>query len=605
MINKPTKSQSSPSQIPRLWIFGFEALIACLILFPVATQWLLGNPWILNNEHLAPFDYVSQLISGKIAWAEVTHARIPSFWPDYAFASVALTLAGWRVKAFAFYWFLQFFSSVLGLSLLGVLLPGRRGVLLSGFSLAALVVLVYSSSQFRDLIFQSGIPARHGGSWLNFCILVLLFGFLNSSAISKGFFWFGRVLLLVLSMVGVFSNRLLLIQFVLPLGLLLLALLLLGRLKGLSSPKKSLYDCYGWILIGSLLGYLQYVLSFHQCSEMEPMSASMFSALLVLGQVSSDYLHSLPSLLLVFGSLIVAFGVVGLLRSRTRCVMDSSLGTSLVPALLLFVGLVVLSGVLAYFQLGLDLLNRAYWRYLIVPAYVCLFGVGLVLVSLLDVLPLGPFSLVQRGLRIQGSWGSVTLAAASFLLGVCTLSYVESVSNAYSGFYGRQDSWINSALEKVNLSGSLGFVADPPWESRRISIVSGGKVSALSVSSDGNPLIYPHSRLQFISREGAIDPMAPSPSQVVSPEWVLASPQDFERMRAFYGEPLNEIGCFDGKGCLYLFDPDKVNRNTSIFLSTWHSERYGCLTGRAEKMRAQIIGGIRKIPLIGPFFVGH
>ena len=203
-----------------------------MALLPVATQWLTQNPWVLNNEHLAPFDYVSLLLAGEIAWADVTHARIPSVWPDYAFAFASLVLAGWRVKAFVIYWFLQFFCSVFGLSCLGLLFQGRRGSLLSLFSLTGLVGLVYGSSQFRDLIFQSGIPARHGGSWLNFCALVLLFAFLVRPSISKSLLWIGRVVLFALVMVGVFSNRLLLIQFVLPLGLVLLCRLLLGRCKG-------------------------------------------------------------------------------------------------------------------------------------------------------------------------------------------------------------------------------------------------------------------------------------------------------------------------------------------------------------------------------------
>ena len=152
----------------------------------------------------------------------------------------------------------------------------------------------------------------------------------------------------------------------------------------------------------------------------------------------------------------------------------------------------------------------------------------------------------------------------------------------------------------------LGFVADPPWESRRLSLVSEGKIAALSGSSDGNPLIYPHSPRQFIVKGDLVDPMSPGPDQVLSPSWVLASPQDFDRMKAFYGDPLRVIGCFEDKGCLYLFDPAKVNQNTSVFLSTWHSDQYGCLKVRtlAEQFRSETINRIRKFPLLGPFFVG-
>ena len=603
-MNKATESRRPAVSISRLCFVVLAALLACLALLPVATQWLIGNPWILNNEHLAPFDYVSLLMAGEIAWADVTHARIPSVWPDYAFAFASLALAGWRVKAFVIYWFLQFFGSVCGLSCLGFLFPGRRGSRLSLFSLTGLVGLVYGSSQFRDLIFQSGIPARHGGSWLNFCALVLLFAFLVRNSTSKPLLWIGRVALFALVMVGVFSNRLLLIQFVLPLGLVFLCLLLLGRFKGAIFDGFSSLVLYGVVLLGSILGYLQYVLSFRQCSEMDVGSASGLSTLIEAYRAGQVLLS--PVLLFGLGSTFVLIGFVELVRGDSA---SSDLGRSAsmvdMNAMLLFVGFVVGFGALAYFQLDLDLVNRAYWRYLIVPAYASLVGASLVIVLLLERLSCGSLPWLERkmiGLEVLGRF---VVVSASLLWAGLVWASVGSVSESYISFYGSQDSWLRALLGRVGLTSKFGFVADPPWESRRLSLVSEGKIAALSVSSDGNPLIYPHSRQQFIAKGASVDPMSPGPDQVLSPSWVLASPQDFERMKAFYGEPLSVIGCFEGKGCLYRFDPARVNRNTSVFLSTWHSERYGCLNGPMEKIRSIVINGIRKFPLLGPLFVGR
>ena len=604
MVNKFTESPRPVGLISRLCFVVLAALLACLALLPVATQWLTQNSWILNNEHLAPFDYVSLLLAGEIAWADVTHARIPSVWPDYAFAFASLALVGWRVKAFVVYWFLQFFVSVFGLSCWGLLFPGRRGSLLSLFSLTGLVGLVYGSSQFRDLIFQSGIPARHGGSWLNFCALVLLFSFLVRPSISKSLLWVGRVVLFALVMVGVFSNRLLLIQFVLPLGLFFLCRLLLGRFKRVHLDRSSCLVSYGFVLLGSILGFLQYVLSFRQCSEMDVGSASAFSNL--MDAFRSGQSLSLPVLLFDLGSTFVLIGFVLLIRGQSL-VSDRGwrAGMADPPAILLFLGFVVGLGALAYFQLNLDLVNRAYWRYLIVPAYASLFGSGLVIVLLLEGMPCRSSSWLERKMiGLEGLARFAVLPASLLWVGLVWAS-VGSVSKSYVSVYGSQDAWLRSLLGRVGLTSKLGFAADPPWESRRLSLVSEGKIAALSVSSDGNPLIYPHSRQQFIAKAGLIDPMSPGPDQVTSPSWVLASPQDFERMKAFYGEPLHVIGCFQHKGCLYRFDPAKVNRNTSVFLSTWHSERYGCLKGRMEKIRSIIISGIRKFPLFGPVFVGR
>ena len=604
MVNKFTESPRPVGLISRLCFVVLAALLACLALLPVATQWLTQNSWILNNEHLAPFDYVSLLLAGEIAWADVTHARIPGVWPDYAFAFASLALVGWRVKAFVVYWFLQFFCSVFGLSCLGLLFPGRRGSLLSLFSLTGLVGLVYGSSQFRDLIFQSGIPARHGGSWLNFCALILLFSFLVLPSISKSLLWVGRVVLFVLVMVGAFSNRLLLIQFVLPLGLVFICRLLLGCFKGVHLDGSASLVSYGFVLLGSMLGFLQYVLSFRQCSEMGMGSASAFSNL--MDAFGSGQSLSLPVLLFGLGSTFVLIGFVLLIRCESS-VSDWGLRAGMAdpPAILLFVGFVVGLGSLVYFQLDLDLVNRAYWRYLIVPAYASLVGSALVIVVLLERLPFGSSPWLERkmiGLEVlvRSAVVPVTLIWAGFVW-----ASVGSVSKSYVKAYGSQDAWLRSLLGRVGFTSKLGFVADPPWESRRLSLVSEGEIVALSVSSDGNPLIYPHSRRQFVVKGGLVDPMSPCPDQVLSPAWVLASPQDFERMKTFYGEPLRVIGCFEDKGCLYRFDPVKVNQNTSVFLSTWHSERYGCLMGRKEKIRSIVMNGIRKFPLFGPLFVGR
>ena len=603
-MNKAAESRRPAVSISRLCFVVLAALLACLALLPVATQWLIGNPWILNNEHLAPFDYVSLLMAGEIDWADVTHARIPSVWPDYVLAFTSLALAGWRVKAFVIYWFLQFFISVFGLSCLGFLLSCRRGSLLTLFSLTGLVGMVYGSSQFRDLIFQSGIPARHGGSWLNFWVLVLLFAFLVRPSISKPLLWIGRLALFALVMVGVFSNRLLLIQFVLPLGLVFLCLLLLGRFKGFPFEGFSSFVSYGFILLGSILGYLQYVLSFRQCSEMQVGSASALSTL--VAAFSSNQVLLSPVLLFGLGSTFVLIGfVVFLCGDFARLDLRPRAGMADWPVILLFAGLVVVLGALAYFQLDLDLANRAYWRYLIVPAYASLFGSALVIVLLLERLPFGSsLWLEHKAIGLESLAGFVVVPASLLFAALASVS-VESVSRSYVSVYGPQDSWLNSLLARTGLTATLGFVADPPWESRRLSLVSEGAISALSVSSDGNPLIYPHSRLQFISKGGSVDPMSPRPDQVLSPSWVLASPQDFDRMKAFYGEPLYVIGCFEKKGCLYRFDPAQVDQNTSVFLSTWHSERYGCLKGRMEKIRAVVINGIRKFPWFGPLFVGR
>ena len=264
---------------------------------------------------------------------------------------------------------------------------------------------------------------------------------------------------------------------------------------------------------------------------------------------------------------------------------------------LIFLGLSILLNCLAYFSVSEDLFDRSLWRYLLVPSFWVPVGLGLVIQPLFERLnPHGLFGV--RG-------GHLLILIFLSIAGVALESYVllSRVSARYRNDYSRQGQWLVALLRDNGLTGTLGYVADPPWESRRIEFLTQSSIRALSVSTDGNPRIHPHSRVQFLERGEAINPLAPTSKDVKSPGWVLASSKDFDRMKAFWGEPLSRVGCFGDKGCLYLFDIGKVKANTSLFLSTWHSEQYGCLRGSSETARSKGLGLIRRIPVVGRFFV--
>jgi len=206
----------------------FATLLSLLVLIPFAIGWLEPQAWLVNNDHLAPFDYVRQLFTGQIDWNQITHARIPSVWPDYAIAGISLFLFGQGSSAFVLAWLLQFALCVFGLYCFLPPLIGRKSAL--GFSLIVACVflsLVFLFEDYRGIIFAAGIPARHGGNWINFAFAFSLF--LYSCRLPRSRFWFWACwgLLFSVSMVAVFSNRLFLIQFTFPIVILCVAYCLL------------------------------------------------------------------------------------------------------------------------------------------------------------------------------------------------------------------------------------------------------------------------------------------------------------------------------------------------------------------------------------------
>ena len=206
----------------------FATLLSLLVLIPFAIGWLEPQAWLVNNDHLAPFDYVRQLFTGQIDWNQITHARIPSVWPDYAIAGISLFLFGQGSSAFVLAWLLQFALCVFGLYCFLPPLIGHKSAL--GFSLivaSVFLFLVFLFEDYREIVFAAGIPARHGGNWINFAFAFSLF--LYSCRLPRSRFWFWACwgLLFSVSMVAVFSNRLFLIQFTFPIVILCVAYCLL------------------------------------------------------------------------------------------------------------------------------------------------------------------------------------------------------------------------------------------------------------------------------------------------------------------------------------------------------------------------------------------
>ena len=591
-----------PGSLQRFLAIPLIATLASLlVLVPFAMGWLEPQAWLVNNDHLAPFDYVRQLFAGQIDWNQITHARIPSVWPDYAIAGISLVLLGQGSSSFVLAWLLQFALCIFALYLFLPLLVGRRSALFC-FAVAGIFLFsIFVFNDYRGIVFAAGIPARHGGNWINVAFVLSLYLLACRLLCSRNWYWVFWALIFGGSMASVFSNRLFLIQVTAPLFLLYFAYLLVRSLSVLKSGGSIIRSRFSGltlaVALGSLCGFAQYFFSMHQCEEV-PLTTG-FDALLPFlsggGLLEPVWVFMCLSVLFLLVGIYLCCQELRVFPVREVDFLASR--TALRGVVLSFLGLSILLNSLAYFSVSEDLFDQSLWRYLLVPAFLAPVGVGMLILPLLErLIPSGVIVVRRSYLLLVGLLGIAGVALESSIL-------VSRVSNRYRSDYFGQEEWLASLLRDQGLMGTLGYVADPPWESRRIEFFSQSSIRALSVSTDGNPRIHPHSRVQFLERGEAINPLAPSSKDVISPSWFLASSKDFDRMKAFWGEPLSRVGCFGDKGCLYLFDREKVKANTSLFLSTWHSEQYGCLRGSAEAARSKGLGLIRQIPVVGRFFV--
>ena len=598
-------------------------LFLLLITLIGSSDWIAGRSYWFNNDHLAPFDYLAQLSAGRLSWSEVTHARIPSVWPDYLIAFVSRLASESTLYSFSLYYFFQVLLCVSGLLVLvAALSPRRKAASLAVFSGVALSLLL-ALPWYREIFYAAGLPARHGGNLLNvlscfILIFVLLRDFLtckHSLIIISALF--------CLSIISSFSNRLYFVQTSIP---LLFLACLLASAHGFKSDylKKSLTVFYGVfsVFLGALIGYAQYYLSFHQCEDVAS-ALSFYGIFSVYSNQWFDLLAQPFASLMAAGLCFSIVGLVNVLSSRCQflspSINRSVLGqVALVQDCALFlIGSSIVINTSLYMFLPENLLDKNLWRYLLVPAYLLPVGIFIILSRIVGLsrglegarrfsLGLDPDGLTARSCpgwpRALG-FGLVLSALAAILMTL--VMAVGRVDRAFSLAYYTQVSWLEKLLKENKLSNKLGYVADPPWESRRIEALSSGRVKALSISTDGNPRIFPHSRYQFINPRFRAYAFSPEPEHIDAPGWVLASPKDFDRMVQFFGEPLKELGCFEKKGCLYLFDSQRMIRNTSVFLSTWQSERYGCLKGDAEMLRSRLTRVLRHAPLVGSFFFGN
>ena len=569
-------------------------LLVCVVLacwFVGAGNWIADNSWTLHNDHLAPLDYLGLVFSRGIDFRDILHARIPSLFPDFLIQGLAISFSGATLDAFSWAYLLQLGTSIGLAFLLSVLLPGGGNVKkIVSFSFVLLVVLLVPGV-VRDTLFLSGFPARHGGNWINTALAMSLSIALMDGRMRRwrrACSWFVLSAVVILS---VFSNRLFVVSYVMP---WLASLLIISTLSffsqrsgwpGFTINANRFFPC---LLLSAVIGFMGYLVVMHQCHEVGSVfSFERFSGnLTYLASNRGLFFYLLPPFLSIGRSLgdVRAWGVR---KVPCFCSIDS-VG-------LLSVWFSVYLGLIIFCALKSPMPGSDGIRYLIFSSYALLILLGYELSRSLSLLKLSegrlvsgfqPFPSLRLG-RIVLS-GGLSLLVGLILLVASLVGVQRAIVSSYSESYRSKIDWLSSKLQEAGLTGSTGYVVHPPWNSRALQLLLPGGSTVLAVSSDGNPFLFHHSRTQFVRSHDVIDSLSPKSEEVVSPSWVLTALYERERMYRYFGRPVKRLGCYAEGECLYIFDQKKTARNTSIFLSSWQADYYGCLEigSRLESFRS-------------------
>lgn len=502
----------------------------------------------LDNDHLIIFDHWHQLFGGKLWPWEWVFSRLPSFFPDYG---IGLGLALWippqQVSEYlAIHWILQLALAAalfVGLTWFCTQVGNRLNAVLA-VSLISLVATCLAPG-FRFSLMMTGLPVNHGGNVLNV--------FLALGLVVAGFRWRLRsrwVLAFVLFVFGLlagFSNRMFLIQFLLPLGLALL----LSRFA-----PKCMRFCSSLAAGGFIGGVLIYSLVVHQCADP---SAGEASPRLMAAAAGLQMLWE-TGVLLLFG--------VGLLSACFLLFLGEGKPESSFMAFF-YVSFVLLG--LSIFLLLVPDSESVYLRYLLAPTWLTPLPVALSLSTL-----------VHSGYRLIGL---LILGVAATFIGFPWQSTFTKTP-----VMDLRHQWAVKVLRRNGFEEGLVLAVSPAWESRALALALGSPGGVLSVSTDGNPMLWPHAREEYLL--GRQSRYAPSPDQIQDFYFYLGSPDEKSSLFDRWGLEGTPISCYASRYCLWRLSESLAPLRAQYFvdfLSTQADDRWRCLNTDSNPLKRLLL----------------
>ena len=502
------------------------------------TSSLLNNG--LDNDHLIVFDHLHQLFQGKLLIHEWVFSRLPSLFPDY-FLSIPLSLLAGVTHPDVYlkiYWVSAYIIlSLLLLCLLYAIVSSSRSFFAIVFTFSSIWIISSVLIPGFNLVISLGaLPVNHGGNAANILLSLILFSslLLNSGSVKNDFSFLKRAGILALLALFTFSNRLYLIQFLLP---LLLTILILTRYQKrlISHCKKA---CI-FLVMGGLLGIIMHALSVHQCSD--PGALSLISA---SGSAYSGLL------------MLVKSKIIYLLAASFACSLFAFRYSSpMISIFTLFNSISIVSSLTMFLSIVPDG-QSAYNRYLITPVLLSTVSLALFLLIFLHC----------SKIILSGTAISLSLYPSS-----------QDQADAYL-VQDQRHQWAISSLRTISTDSDLVLAVSPGWESRAISTALGRPGSVVSVSTDGNPMLWPHSREEYLLSKS--NRYMPQLSDIHRYSYYIGAPDEQALIHKRLGTNPLPVECYGQSFCIWKLNHDMhLARSTFFanFFSSQADDRWRCL----------------------------
>ena len=145
--------------------------------------------------------------------------------------------------------------------------------------------------------------------------------------------------------------------------------------------------------------------------------------------------------------------------------------------------------------------------------------------------------------------------------------------------------WAIETLKKYGLRNSPGLAASPGWESRALSLQQGAAGLILNISTDGNPMLWPHAREEYLSsNQRKYNPM---PSDIKAFQFVITTNNSHQIVRILNQGRSVKLECYDEYYCLWRLSShssEMFSKSYAKFFADQADDRWRCLNTASNPM---------------------
>ena len=529
---------------PLVWTIAIGAWILVGLLAYSQLPMMLSSG--LDNDHLTIFDHWALFFDDKLRPWEWVFSRLPSLVPDYILTYIlALWLNPGQIGLYiASYWAAKLVIIATLMTLVAIAFSLNQSKSISALCVAsACLAAVCVSPGFMYAVMVAGLPVNHGGSVVNSLIaLLLLFALCRRTLKMRSL---QILLMFVLGALAGFSNRMFLLQLLPAIGIGFWVLRLRCRL---------------WLplsLGGVTGGAFLYTIVIRQCADP---SSGVFATRLIAAKSALSMIWSTGLLPILIISCVAAF----LLAMRSgECTEPRALACVYIA--------VTLFGLITYFLLVPDS-EIGYLRYLLLP------------VSLSPVILAVFFQSIVSSAAGLFSFVLISFVGFLFILAGMSFSYLRLPA------LDARHSWAVKVLLKLDNQDFPVLAVSPAWQSRSLGLSIGQPGSVLAVSTDGNPMLFPHAREEYLSNRK--QRYSPNASHIKEFRYYLGSGDQKDSLLRRLKLSQVPVTCYNDKYCLWRLDDKYISQRKQFFVeffSTQADDRWRCLNTDSNPFKSIIM----------------